>query len=345
MVEASKLKTTEIKILYSLELDLIEKDIINTKDSETQILKNEWKERWMKLSAEAMPDINKLFYENPEKVYAQLNTKAGNKTDADWAYRIALELLSFVPYTAIDPENPKKYSKLKLSKENYTETVFCAEQSVVTPSDIKEMSKLYKKYFNHIGGSSDNKVKGVVSTVLITAATASAAFVFAPAIAVALAGGAFAGLSGAALTSASLALFGGGAIAAGGLGMAGGTLVIAGGGALLGLGASGATLMSLTLLSSPRLIQNDYAKLLTTCDYILLKKYKKTSEVKLIKNEVKESRSNYAIQLELIKNSESFEDKKIQKNLVKEMEKSLDVVERAYKELNKIIDSSVVLTK
>ncbi len=343
IIDATKLKKTEIKILYSLELDLLEKDIINTKDSETQILKDEWKKEWMKSSEDSMPDINKLFYDDADKVYAQINTKAGNQGDISWIYRVALELMCFAPYASIDPDNPKKYSKLKLSKYSYIDNVFCNNQSIVSKKDMDEMDRLFAKYYNTIGGSTGNVIKGVAGTLVVTAAAAAAAFAFAPAIAVALVGSSFAGLSGAALTSASLALLGGGAVAAGGLGMAGGTLVIAGGGALLGLGASGATLGSLIFLSSSKLIQNDYAKLLTTCDYIFINKCNMLKEVQLIKKQVEESVSNYSIQIELIKNSDSFNDKKVQKNLVKEMEKSLDVVSNANVVLDKLLSKNVVI--
>lgn len=64
---------------------------------------------------------------------------------------------------------------------------------------------------------------------IVTIATAGA---FAPAIAVALVGSNFSGLSGAALTGACLAYLRGGAIAFGGAGMAGGTIAIVGGGAI-----------------------------------------------------------------------------------------------------------------
>jgi len=86
------------------------------------------------------------------------------------------------------------------------------------------------------GGSKGDLLGGAITAgiVIITIATAGA---FAPAIAVALVGSNFAGLSGAALTTACLAYLGGGAIAIGGAGMAGGTIAIVGGGAVLGIGA------------------------------------------------------------------------------------------------------------
>ncbi|MDR1135313.1 MAG: hypothetical protein LBL49_03915, partial [Clostridiales Family XIII bacterium] len=84
-------------------------------------------------------------------------------------------------------------------------------------------------------------LKGIIIGGAITAGIAivviATAGAFAPAIAVALVGSNFAGLSGAALTSACLAYLGGGAVAIGGLGMAGGTAAIVGGGAILGIGA------------------------------------------------------------------------------------------------------------
>jgi hypothetical protein len=84
-------------------------------------------------------------------------------------------------------------------------------------------------------------LKGILIGGAITAGIAiiaiATAGAFAPAIAVALVGSNFAGLSGAALTGACLAYIGGGAIAVGGAGMAGGTIAIVGGGAVLGIGA------------------------------------------------------------------------------------------------------------
>jgi hypothetical protein len=73
-------------------------------------------------------------------------------------------------------------------------------------------------------------LKGVLIGGAITAGiaiiTIATAGVLAPAIAVALVGSNFAGLSGASLTSACLAYLGGGAIAIEGAGMAGGTIAI-----------------------------------------------------------------------------------------------------------------------
>lgn len=107
-------------------------------------------------------------------------------------------------------------------------------------------------------------LKGVSITAIVTIVAVVTAGAFAPAIAVALVGSQFAGLSGAALTSACLAYLGGGAIAIGGAGMAGGTAAVVGGGALLGLtvgagvgssvGAAGIVGKKATILQSAKLM-------------------------------------------------------------------------------------------
>ena len=119
-------------------------------------------------------------------------------------------------------------------------------------------------------------MKTILTTVGITGAVASLAVLtagmFAPAIAVALVGSNFAGLSGGALTSACLAYIGGGAIAAGGLGMAGGTMAIVGGGAILGLGVGagvGGTVGAIGLAGKQHTIMQS-AKLMVSVREIFL---------------------------------------------------------------------------
>jgi hypothetical protein len=96
--------------------------------------------------------------------------------------------------------------------------------------DYDKNSDTTKAFYAFVQNKLHFAVTGIAIAVVITAGA------FAPAIAVALVGSSFPGLSGAALTSACLAYLGGGAIAAGGLGMSGGTMAIVGGGAILGAG-------------------------------------------------------------------------------------------------------------
>ena len=78
--------------------------------------------------------------------------------------------------------------------------------------------------------------------------------------------------------------------------MARGAIVIAGGVALVGLGTSGAALASLTLLSSPSFTQKDYAKLLTTVEYILDKKCQLSKEIEVIRKETEHALDQFKFQ-------------------------------------------------
>ena len=115
-------------------------------------------------------------------------------------------------------------------------------------------------------------LKTVITSLSITAVISIVTVATAGAIAVALVGSNFAGLSGAALTSACLAYLGGGAIAAGGAGMLGGTIAIVGGGAALGIGVGagvGGAVGSAGLLGKKNTIMQS-AKLLTSVREIFL---------------------------------------------------------------------------
>ena len=123
--------------------------------------------------------------------------------------------------------------------------------------------------FKQIDWSKVKPLNNPTITRMLTIATAGA---FAPAIAVALVGSNFSGLSGAALTSACLAYLGGGAIAIGGSGMAGGTIAIVGGGAVLGIGAGfgvGSTVGAAGLIGKQNTILQS-AKLLVSVREIFL---------------------------------------------------------------------------
>ncbi len=335
------LNKIEERILYSLELDLVEKDIAETKDSETQIRKNRWKEEWMRLSSEGSEN-KKLFERDPEKTYALLMNRASNDGVPYWLYATALELLLFEPYTPLIDQtnkgkNNKQYAGLKLEKKDYVQNDFCGKQSAITVEDVKILEKTYKTEVDYLKGKGRNV--GVIVPVGIAAVAALAAFIFAPNIAVLLAGGAFTGLHGAALTSASLAYFGGGAIAAGGLGMAGGTAVIAGGGGLLGLSTSGAVFATMAMLTSATYTMTEYAKLLTICKAVLLDKEHKTDDVRSICVTVEESIRDIENQIFLLKDTInnqklSPKSKKMMTESIKEQEKSLEIIRRASERLN-----------
>ncbi len=199
-----ELNSIETRILYSLQLHLINQDIANTKDNDTQILKSEWKDKWIEESNKVI-QINRLFDEDDEKVYAMLETHAATAGNKSWLYKIALELLLFTPYYQFDEED-KKYNKLKLSDDSYVSKIFCERQKYVAKNDIEELNKTFRKMLNVLENKTEKTVVGVAGAAAVAAAAGAAAFAFAPGIAVILVGKTFAGLAGAALTNASLAM-------------------------------------------------------------------------------------------------------------------------------------------
>ncbi|MDD6640209.1 MAG: hypothetical protein PUE66_04330 [Erysipelotrichaceae bacterium] len=336
------LNKLETKILYSLEYRMVQYDVANTKDSETQIRKDEWCHKWMELSKTAT-DIKKLFETDEEKLYSLIKTYLGTLQENNW-HRILLELSLFKPYFELavveKEESDKKQKALKCSNDGYALEVLCKEQKLVEEKDYKGLLKNYKKHYDNLGNMKINPVVGAVGAVAVTAATGGAAFIFAPAIATTLVGGSLAGLYGAALTHASLALIGGGSLAVGGLGMAGGTAIIAGGGALIGLGTSGVTMAALSLMTSSEYAKVDYAKLLTNCEYIMIGKYGKVSEVKQIAKQVAETAEDYKTRYAVLE-AKLPDDKKSKKQnqaILKELSKSIDITEDSAKQLFKIVE-------
>ena len=104
----------ETRILYSLELQLIDEDIQRTKENKEQQLKNEWKKKWIEVTEQSLQQ-NKVFEKDPVKTYAAINTYASNQENLLWLYNIAVELSMFKPYFKLE----EKDKKLKLSYTKY----------------------------------------------------------------------------------------------------------------------------------------------------------------------------------------------------------------------------------
>lgn len=317
----------ETRILYSLELQIIEEDIQRTKDNKEQLLKNKWKEKWIEVTEQSLQQ-NKVFEKDPLKTYAAINTYASNQENLLWLYNIAVELSMFKPYFKLE----EKSKKLKLSYTKYVEEVFCNAQNYISYKEIQKIQKSYKDYYNYLENNT-LKVVGVAGgAIAVAAATGGLAFVFAPQIAVAIFGGAFPTLHGAALVSASLAAAGGGSLAAGGFGMAGGAVLIAGGGAVLGLGTSGT---ALSLMMAPKFVQNDYAKLLAKCDCVLLKRLDMEDEVVALQQKLESDLAKYKLRLKVLEGLENPNEEC--KQNIKALKKSIMYTERANKQLVKLI--------
>lgn len=317
----------ETRILYSLELQMIEEDIQRTKDNKEQLLKNEWKEKWIEITEQALQQ-NKVFEKDPLKTYAALETYAASQDNLLWLYNIAVELSMFKPYFKLE----EKSKKMKLSYTKYVEEVFCNAQNYISYKEIQKIQKSYKDYYNYLENNTLKAVGVAGGAIAVAAATGGLAFVFAPQIAVAIFGGAFPTLHGAALVSASLAAAGGGSLAAGGFGMAGGAVLIAGGGAVLGLGTSGT---ALSLMMAPKFVQNDYAKLLAKCDCVLLKQLDMKDEVVALQHKIQSDLDEYKLRLKVLEGLENPNDEC--KQNIKALKKSIVYTERTNKQLVKLI--------
>lgn len=132
----------ETRILYSLELQMIEEDIQRTKDNKEQLLKNEWKKKWIEVTEQSLQQ-NKVFEKDPLKTYAAINTYAASQDNLLWLYNIAMELSMFKPYFKIE----EKGKKLKLSYTKYIEEVFCNAQNYISYKEIQKIQNSYKDYY------------------------------------------------------------------------------------------------------------------------------------------------------------------------------------------------------
>ena len=317
----------ETRILYSLELQMIDEDIQRTKDNKEQLLKNEWKKKWIEVTEQSLQQ-NKVFEKDPLKTYAALETYAASQDNLLWLYNITVELSMFKPYFKFE----EKEKKMKLSYTKYVEEVFCKSQQYISYKEIQKIQKSYKDYYNYLENNTLKAVGVAGGAIAVAAATGGLAFVFAPQIAVAIFGGAFPTLHGAALVSASLAAAGGGSLAAGGFGMAGGAVLIAGGGAVLGLGTSGT---ALSLMMAPKFVQNDYAKLLAKCDCVLLKQLDMKDELVALQHKIQSDLDEYKLRLKVLEGLQNPNDEC--KQNIKALKKSIVYTERTNKQLVKLI--------
>lgn len=274
----------QTEILYNLEYYKTLNDIKNTKsrinNDTIKSLKEKWLDEWKTYMSKGFASFSQVegaelhWYDENELI----KKVEENNPQNTWFRLTLLEAMLFEPYYPLSVEKDskgkdvpsKKYKAIqnvingykKSVGDDYLDSMFGGDY--YTKGYVSRLRKCYDKVFREL----NEVLKTVLTSVTITAVIALAAVatvgMLAPAVAVALVGSNFAGLSGAALTSACLAYLGGGAVAAGGLGMAGGTAAIVGGGAVLGLGVgagvgsaagvSGLTGKKNTILQSAKLL-------------------------------------------------------------------------------------------
>lgn len=316
------LNIEQSQIIYSLQLEKIKYDILYIKNEEEKKEKIAWCNQWKKKVLNKLDKTEEFFITDGEKLYKKLNKifKNDNKF-----YFVVLELYLFKPYYKFSKDD-KGIKKYKLNSD-YFKDLFKIRQKCLSINTIDNIIKTYKNYNNNVLQNKTKKlIIGASATTTITLITGGLGWIFAPQIAIAIAGESVAGLSGAALTSASLAFVGGGSLAAGGLGMAGGTAILTGGGALIGLASSSATTIATVLNSDSSInILDECSKLLTFCKLILDEKLNDFASIKSIKENIDEA----------IKKMESFNADKYKKKVIKT---NIKYLMRCSKSLEDMID-------
>jgi hypothetical protein len=363
---ANKLGLTveQTEILYNLEYYKTLNDIKTTMQpinkGGIKSLKRAWLDEWKEFITKGFAaflriDGIELHWYSEQELLQKIEENAPQNT---WFRLVLLEAMLFEPYYPLGLEKDKKgndvqskkYSSLRIptcgySKnegDKYIDSFFSG--SYYQQGYIQRLRKCYDKVVLEM----KEVLKGILIGTAITAGVAiisiATAGVFAPAIAVALVGSNFAGLSGAALTSACLAYLGGGAIAVGGAGMAGGTAVIVGGGAALGLGAGasiGGAVGAAGLIGKQNTILQS-AKLLVSVREIFLNDERDVEYSNTVYEQYVQSITDIEkglVELKLVADVADGKKKKELKRQIKNAEESVDAMTIARKSLLKFKSS------
>lgn len=338
--DALILDALQARFLYSLEALEIQYDIAHTKNAKDIPIKKKWLSEWKRLilSGVGCPD-DSYFIQNEDGLYKDLYEMAQDPECRFRFYLLAEELGLFNPYFPLGGESDKNYRHLKENKKeaDYVAERFIRKQTVVSQDELEQIRTQYKHYSGIVSGKTRGTTLGAGAAAITAVAAGAFAAVFAPQIAVLLAGEAVAGLHGVALTNASLALVGGGALAAGGLGMAGGSAIITGGGALLGLLGTGSVSAAAVVLQIP----TEYwvrqgAKLLIMCELIASGKFGSKESLPQIGNRIKATMS------ELKANIAEMESEKsdLNKEFIRKSKAYLKVLQRVSEELEALCEGN-----
>ena len=354
----------QTEILYNLEYLVTLNDIQTTKiplgGESIRSLKHQWLDEWQQSmtagfsSFVQIPDAVLHWYSEQELL---AKIEANNPTGT-WFRLALLEAMLFEPYYPLTIETDKKGNAVPCKKylpihnpvcgfnkgnaDKYLDSIF--PEVYYTAGYIKRLRKCHGKVIRELNEVLKTALTSLAITAGITIAAIITAGAFAPAIAVALVGSNFAGLSGAALTSACLAYLGGGAIAIGGMGMAGGTIAIVGGGAILGLGVGagvGGAVGAAGVLGKKNTILQS-AKLMVSVREIFLNDehdlaYSNTVYEQYVQNimEIEKGLVELRLQLDVA----NGKDKKILKAKIKEAEESVEAMKIARKSMLKFQSS------
>lgn len=354
----------QVEILYNLEYYKTLNDIRSTKvvinNEGVKSLKQEWLDEWKKLISKGFSSFlqiegAELYWYTEQELIQKIEENEPRNT---WFRLVLLETILFEPYYSLGLEKDKKGNEIPSKKyrglqniingynkgngDDYIDSFFSG--SYYSKGYIKRLRKCYDKVLRELNEVLKTVIKSLSITAVIAIATIATAGAFAPAIAVALVGSNFAGLSGAALTSACLAYLGGGAIAIGGAGMFGGTIAIVGGGAVLGLGVGagvGGAVGAAGLLGKQNTILQS-AKLLVSVREIFLNDehdtvYSNSVYEKYVQNIMDIEKG--IVELRLEADVANGKEKKEIQSKIKKAEESVEAMKIARKNLRKFMSS------
>lgn len=342
-------------------LDKSHLDIQSTKklinNDQIQQLKQEWLAEWRGYMTDGFSSFLQIEHEELHWYTEEelLQKIAENNPGETWFRLALLETMLFEPYYPLSLEQDKKGNDIPCTKykaiqnscqkgesDKYLDTVFAARMGF--SGYIKRLQTCYGKVLRELNEVLKTAIVSLVITGVIAIAAIATAGAFAPAIAVALVGSSFPGLSGAALTSACLAYLGGGAIAAGGLGMAGGTAAIVGGGAILGLGvgAGAGGIVGAASLAGKETTILQSAKLLVSVREIFLNDehdavYSNSIYEIYVQNIMEIEKG--IVELRLQADVAEGKEKKRLKAEIKRAEETVNAMKLARKSMNKFISS------
>ena len=365
-MNADKLGLTveQTEILYNLEYYKTLNDIKNTKlpvnNANIKKLKEEWLNEWKAYMTDGFSSF--IDKENANLEWFEIDELVRkierNNPQDTWFRLVILETLLFEPYFPLSIEKNKKGEDVPCKKysilrnavigyrkdigDKYIDSFFVGDY--YSEGYIKRLRKCYNSVLRELNEVLKMVITTLSITTVITLVTVVTAGAFAPAIAVALVGSKFAGLSGAALTGACLAYLGGGAVAIGGAGMAGGTIAIVGGGAILGLGVGagvGGTVGSVGLLGKRNTIMQS-AKLLVSVREIFLNdehdtEYSQSVYEKYVQNIIDIEKG--LVELKLNADVAIGSEKNMLKKEIKNAEESITAMKLARKNMVKFISS------
>lgn len=326
------LEAVQARLMYSFEYQAVLEDIFRTKDSETKEKKKRWLREWQSQIVKGMNYQDSDFFSTSLKeLHSYLAEQRKLEENHHWIYLMSMELALFEAYQPLGVKEDALFRKLKFDSEA-VEAVYLNRQGFVKISEWKKIKSDYKSHYGIISGSTKNLILGIGIPVVLMALTGGLASIFAPQIAVVLAGEAVVGLHGAALTSASLAFVGGGAVAAGGGGMAAGAAIITGGGALLGAASSGSvSMIAMMTQANPGLWARQGAKLATFCSAVLNDVLHEDAAIRSILTGTEEAGESVQKMIEGIKEDETALDKEF----LKFLNKYQQYIERTGKEISR----------